>query len=298
VKRQSVSRRLAAGVLALCASLALPAVPAAADATHHPLWVVKGEKNKVYLLGSIHVLRPSDYPLPDVLESAYRDADVLYMEVDLDDLDQAAAVAFTMSRGMLGDDRSLADVLGRKRYASAQEQADALGVDLELFARFEPWVAALTVIQAQLGRLGLEADQGIEHHFMREAQKDHKEIRGLETVADQLGVLDDLPLDRQGDFLMMSLEDAESMPKELDELITEWRAGDAEGLAATLEEEFGGFPELYERLIAARNRNWAVQIEQLLDDNRDYLVVVGALHLVGKDSVLELLGKRARVRQL
>lgn len=272
---------------------------ACAGTPQHPLWVVKGKQNTVYLLGSIHVLRASDYPLPDAFARAYEEAEVLYMEVDLDDLDEAQAIAFTIGNGTLPPDQSLAEVLGPERFEQAQERAAALGIDLGLLARFEPWVAALTVVQAQIAQLGLEPDQGVEQHFKRLAMRDAKEIRGLETLSDQLGALDGLSLQRQGDFLMMSLEESASLAAELETLIRAWRSGDAARLASTLTDEFGEFPDLYSSLIVARNRNWTEQIQALLDDQQDYLVVVGALHLVGKDSVIELLRqKRVRAAQL
>jgi uncharacterized protein len=289
--RPGLATLLVAGVLGTGANAAL--------SENSPLWVIEGDSNSIYLLGSVHVLREADYPLPGAMQRAYEESEVVYMEIDLDDLDPAQALAFTLGKGMLPLDRSLADVLGQKRMKLALERAEAIGIDLGFFDRFEPWVVAIGVMQAQLAKLGLDPEQGIEKHVARLAARDEKEIRGLETLGDQLGVLDGLSLERQADFLMLSLEDAGSMEEELDSLLRAWRRGDARQLARTLTEEFATFPDLYAPLIVARNRNWAGQIEALLDDEDDYLVVVGALHLVGDDSVLELLRARGfRARQL
>lgn len=275
------------------------AEPAAAGNARHSLWVIQGKQNSVYLLGSIHVLRKSDYPLPAALDRAYREAEVLYMEIDMDDIDQGEAVAFTLGRGMLPLDRSLDQVLGEKRAALARARAKEVGLDLGFFNRFEPWVAAIAVIQAQIMKLGLDPQIGIEKHFERLATADGKEIRGLETLAEQLGFFDGLSLERQADFLMLSLEDAGSMEEDIDLLVSAWRKGEVAVLERVLTEEFHDFPDLYELLIASRNRNWAGQIGELLDDQDDYLVVVGALHLVGEDSVLEILRRRGSpARQL
>lgn len=280
-------RRASAGV-----SLALLAACAHAASSHNPLWVVEGERNSIYLLGSVHVLRASDYPLAPPIMAAYADAEVLYMEIDLDDLDQGEALQFTLANGSLPPEQSLRDVLGIADFAAADMRARQLGVDLGMFARFEPWVAALAVVQAQLASLGLDPDQGVEQYLLRLNREDRKEVRGLETLADQLGVLDGLALDRQSKFLLMSLEDAADLPRHVDDMISAWRKGDSARLAATLSDEFGEFPDLYAPLIVTRNRNWAAQIAELLDDTDDYLIVVGTLHLVGKDSVIELLGAR------
>jgi uncharacterized protein YbaP (TraB family) len=280
-------RRSCGGVL-----LTLLAACACAAPAHHPLWVIEGKHNSVYLLGSVHVLRASDYPLAAPIMDAYKDAEVIYMEIDLDDIDQGEALQFTLANGSLPAEQTLRDVLGIADFAAADMKARDLGVDLGLFARFEPWVAALAVVQAQLTALGLDPDQGVEQYLLRLNAQDHKEVRGLETLADQLGVLDGLALDRQSKFLLMSLEDAADMPRQVDDMIGAWRKGDSARLATTLSDEFSDFPELYGPLIVSRNRNWAGQIEKLLDGEDDYLIVVGALHLVGDDSVIELLGKR------
>jgi len=312
VRIESLGSRLRTAACTFAFSLALGSascfawIPAASaadggakDSGRHSLWVIQGQQNSIYLLGSVHVLSQSDYPLPAALEQAYREAEVLYMEIDVDDLDESEAVAFTLGRGMLPLDRSLDDVLGEKRAAQARAQAKVMGLDLGLFNRFEPWVAAIGVIQAQVMKLGLDPEMGIEKHFERLATKDGKEIHGFETLGDQLGFFDGLSLERQADFLMLSLEDAGSMEEDLETLVSAWRKGESQVLARTLAEEFRDFPDLYELLIASRNRNWAKQIEQLLDDEDDYLIVVGALHLVGEDSVIEILRRKgARAKQL
>lgn len=273
-------------LLALCAWLT--AAPAWADA-HPPLWRVDGHKNTVYLLASVHVLRPSDEALPASVMQAYSKAGAIYMEVDLDNVDPAEAQEFTLQRGMLPESETLRDVLGADRYARAHAQALKLGIDLDMLAQLEPWLAALTIAQAQFMKLGLDPEAGVEHQLMQHAAQDGKEIHGLETLADQLGALDSLSMKQQSDFLVVSLDEAADLSTEADQLIGAWSRGDTDALAKTLLDEFKDFPELYRSLVVDRNRKWADEIATLLDDQQSYLIVVGALHLVGKDSVLELL---------
>lgn len=271
---------------------AFVATPVAADSDSPPLWQLKGRNNSVYLLGSVHVLRDDAQPLAPSITRAYQDADIVYMEVDLDDLDPMEVQQFTLSNGVLPPDQSLATLLGAARYSKAKSEAEKLGLDLDQLAQLEPWVVALSAVQAQVLRLGLDPDAGIERRLARDAARDQKEIRGLETVVDQLGVFDRLPLDRQQDFLLMSLEEAIELPATIDDMIGAWSRGDIERLATMMSDEFKDFPELYEPLVVARNRNWTRQIVELLDDDTDYLVVVGALHLAGADSVIEMLRER------
>ena len=93
-------------------------------------------------------------------------------------------------------------------------------------------------------------------------------------------------------FLVMTLDESAQLDREIGELVGAWKAGDTAALAGLLSDEFDEFPDLYRRLTVDRNRAWVGRLADLLDDRDDYLVVVGALHLVGKDSVVDLLEQR------
>jgi uncharacterized protein YbaP (TraB family) len=130
------------------------------------------------------------------------------------------------------------------------------------------------------------------------AVADGKPITGLETPAQQFAILGGLSLQDQKRFLLMTLEESEQDDARLDALLDAWRRGDAAALARTLSDEFEDFPQLYRPLTEDRNRAWAAELKDLLDDRDDYLVVVGALHLVGRNSVVDLLRQRGHsVRQ-
>jgi uncharacterized protein YbaP (TraB family) len=133
----------------------------------------------------------------------------------------------------------------------------------------------------------------------RRATGDGKQIQGLETARQQLEILSRLPEKEQREFLLYSVDDAQRMSSEVDALLAAWRSGDAEALAKVLQEGYEQYPDLYRPLTVERNRKWIPQIEQLLDDRDDYLVVVGALHLVGTDSVIDLLERKGhKLKQL
>ena len=68
-----------------------------------------------------------------------------------------------------------------------------------------------------------------------------------------------------------------------------WRRGDVAWFNRQMREEFGRDPELYQSLLAARNRKWISKIEALLNQDKNYLVIVGTGHLAGEGSVVDLL---------
>ena len=273
-------------VLALCALWV--SACSAADQQQHSLWSLKGKTNTVYLLGSVHFLRESER-LPAALDAAYKDAEVLLMEIDMDDLDPAETQQITLELGMLPAGQTLEQQLGRPTYARLKTRAQEVGIDPELLNRFKPWFAAMTLVQLQLVKMGLAPKSGIEQRFTSRAVADKKPIHGLETLREQLGMLAGLPDRQQREFLLYSIDDADRMEKEIDELLSAWRRGDSKALAQLLAEGFEQYPDLYRPLTTDRNRRWVGQVEALLDDRDDYLVVVGTLHLVGKDSLIALL---------
>jgi uncharacterized protein len=280
-----------AGWALLVGAIGLPP-PAHGDVTRCPLWTVAGTHNRIYLLGSVHLLRPDTIEWSQAIEAAYADAEALVFEIDLDDIDAADVAREVAAQGMLPPDQTLADVLDPQTHAGLEAFARQLGIDPARLEGFRPWFATLMLTQAQLAQLGFRQADGVEERFLKRAQTDRKEVLGLETMAQGLASIAALPMNRQRDFVAYTVAEAAELPAEIDAMLDAWRKGDAETLAGLLARGFDEFPDLYGPLTVDRNRRWVRVLEDHLDDDRDYLVVVGALHLVGEDSVVDLLRKQ------
>ena len=260
----------------------------------HPvtLWRVDGLSNSVYLLGSIHLLREEDHPLPGVIDEAYADADVIVMELDMDDLDPAYTQMAFNRAGVMTDGTTLQDLMGDAAYAEAEEAAAVVDIPLDLLAQSEPWLAAMTVELMMLYRIGFDPLLGVEMTMTTRATSDGKPIEGLETIDEQLSFLDGLPLEAQREMLLQTLAEGAALSESIDDLIDAWRHGDTKTLEESLLSSIGEQSEFSDVLIADRNRRWAETISTWLDDDQDYLVVVGALHLVGDEGVPSLLADK------
>lgn len=275
-------------VLACC--IAQPGWSAVADKT--PVWRVSGASNQVFLLGSIHMLREQDYPLPAAIETAYLESESIIMEIDLDDLDPLAAQAIMRQLGVLPADQSLRQLMGPELYPGVEQAATVLDIPLELLQQSRPWLAAVTIEQLLLSRIGFNPALGIEAHLVSRAASDGKEITGLETLREQFEFLASLTLDTQRQLLLQTLDSNHDLEQQMDALIHAWRHGDVAFIEAQMLEDIVRYPELYAVIVSERNRRWAEQIEQLLDDEQDYLVVMGSMHLVGADGVPALLQQK------
>ena len=281
--------RLASGLL-----LCVLAFAAWGDDNSHPvtLWRADGASNSVYILGSIHLLREEDHPLPQIIDEVYADAEIIVMELDMDDLDPAYTQAAFNRAGVMSDGTTLQDLMGDDAYAEATEAAAAIDIPLEMLAQSEPWLAAMTVELMMLYRIGFNPLLGIEMTMTTRATQDGKPIEGLETVDEQLSFLDGLPLEAQREMLLQTLAEGAALSESIDELIDAWRHGDTTTLEEGLLSSIGEQSVLSDALVTNRNRRWAETIATWLDDDRDYLVIVGALHLVGDEGVPNLLANK------
>jgi len=256
-----------------------------------PVWEIRGQRNKVYLAGSIHMLAPSD-TLPASFDLAYADAEHLVMEIDMDDLDPLAAQTTMMELGLLPENQSLQQLLNAEGNAQLNEQAELIGIDPIMLSRFRPWLAAITLTQLQLMKKGMSPQSGVEMRLVERAQRDGKDITGLETLDEQLGLMANLPDRQQTQFLLYTLKESAQADREIDLMLKAWRQGDTATLAKTVEKGFREFPELYGPLTVDRNRKWTTRLVELLRADQDYLVVVGVLHMAGKDGLLDLLERK------
>ena len=268
----------------------------ASEAPDEPvlLWKVEGEEQNVWLYGSVHLLTEDHYPLPDKVNEAFEDSRHLVVETDTLNIDPQVQQELVVNKAMLPADESLEDILGEKDYERAQELLEELGYDIAQLEGVRPWFIALTVSVGALEQLGYTEEYGIETHFLERAEDKGKSVHELESFRQQLEIFDGLSNEMQVRFLMQSLEEAADIEPHIEKLLTAWEEGDLDTLEEVLQESFAEYPELYDRIIADRNEAWIPKIEEFLarEHEQDYFVVVGALHLVGEDSVLRMLEER------
>jgi uncharacterized protein YbaP (TraB family) len=254
-----------------------------------PLWELQSSGSRVLLMGSVHFLRASDYPLRQGLDEAYRLADTITMEIDMSAVDQLATQGSIAALSIDPQGRSLRELIGDDSYQNATRLAEQLGIPLMMFEQFEPWFAALSITQLRMIQLGFDPAWGIETMLTRKALAENKTLDGLETIEEQLSFMDQLDPDEQNTFLLQSLEDASTVQNDIDAIVDAWTDGDAAELERFLLKELRDVPKLYDAILVQRNKNWLGPIRALLDEPGTHLVVVGAMHLIGDDSVLTLL---------
>lgn len=253
------------------------------------VWVVHGSKGKVYIAGSMHLLRRDRPNLPEAMTAAYREAESLVMELDVDDIDEQAMSSLMLSAASFNDGRSLPAVAGEARWQVLRPVLTTLQFPEPFAVTLEPWGVAILLTTLEYARLGFDAEVGVEKQLQKLAAADAKTIKGLETPEFQIGLFDSLSIEEQLQLLDMTLTDIAKMPAMADDLYSAWRRGDTQRLEELLLEGYKAMPKLYDDLVDQRNRRWVPQVKSLLRKENDTLVVVGALHVVGDRGLIALL---------
>lgn len=283
--------------------LAIPmagSAPAPQPAARPLLWKVSDADSTVYLLGSFHLLKKSDYPLPADIDRAFDDAERLVFEIAPEELHDPALPMKMAQRAMQPGDAAFAKVASPDMAARVGAELTKLGLPAAQFGQFEPWMVSITLVSVVGQQLGYSGEDGLDRHLMQRAKEAGKPTGGLETIESQLDAMDSTPVAEQLASLAETVSDGYDMPARLGELHQAWRTADVALLERVAVEEMRSkTPESYRRLNVERNRAWMPRLEGLLAGRDDVLVVVGAMHLLGSDGLLaQLESKGLRVERV
>lgn len=280
-------------VFLITASLDLQADTASVDqAAKSCLWTVPSQSNKIYLLGSLHVLKQDTYPLAAEIERAYADSRKIIFETDIAAMIEPGMQARLLELGIYPAEQNLFQHLDGTTRKLLAKKISEIGLPLEQFTRFKPWFVALTLTTLELQRLGYNPAFGVDVYFFNRAKTDGKEIGFLEPAEFQIKLLGNMAAEDQNNFLSQTLKDLEMVNQLAGDLVKSWKTGDSDRLNDLLSKSFKDYPDLHDRLLIQRNKKWIKEIEGALRKNENALFVVGAGHLVGPESVVDLLQKK------
>lgn len=286
--------------LAACAAQPAPrsaapqsAAPAAAAVEEKgpALWAVKDADTTVYLLGTVHVLRPGLSWFDGAIRQAFDKSDELVLEIVLPE-DQAEVAAVTLPLAMDKNGKTLPQKLDPAALKAYQAAMTSLGVPANAFDAFEPWFAAVTLSVLPLTKMGYQPDEGVEKQLTAAAKAVNKPVSGLETLTEQLGFFDNLPETQQIAFLNAMVKDIDKVGPSLDRMVSLWGKGDPDKLAVEMNESMASTPELASTLLYNRNARWADKIKARMAKPGIVFVAVGAGHLAGARSVQDYLAER------
>jgi len=263
------------------------------------LWRISSKGNSNYILGSVHVLKKENYPLNQAILESYEKSQIIVFEINLDSANTLSAMQIIMNKAMYKDTTTLKTSLSPETWALADKKMDELGMVMTQFNSFKPWFLALSMMMMKMQSLGFDGSNGVDRYFFDKAKNDKKEILGLETLAYQINLFDEMEKGDQESLVKQTIMELDFLPKEIDNLIQSWQSGELNELENIVLESLKEYPKIYEKLIKVRNNNWLTQIESLFDQNQTVLVVVGTGHLIGKHGIIPVLEQKGyKVEQL
>ncbi len=273
----------AAWLLASCVSA--PPDPA--------LWRIADADSEIWLFGSVHVLSPDVQWRSERVNAAFAAADEFVTETQIGPEAAGAYQALAERYGALPAGETLSARIGAADTARVAQTARDLGIDPAALERQRPWRVALLLSYAALARAGQLPDAGVEAVFGAEARAAGKQLSFLETPERQVRVLADLPPEEEARFLSLTLDEIHAGTGSAEAMDRAWVSGDTATLERLLDTQWrDAGPTFHAALILDRNRAWADEIERRLAGSGRIFVAVGASHLIGDASVVDLLRER------
>lgn len=283
--------------LAQAAEVVVPAPACSRDAsascTAPFLWQVEGAKARHYLMGSVHLLPESAYPLPAAYEAAYAAAEAVVFESDI------GALSDPKTQLKLLNDATapagLKTLVGAELYQRVQDFAVAKDLPPQICDSFKPWFCAMTLELLAFMKSDYRSDLGLDQHYYARAASAQKSILWLEEPAAHLKIFTAMPEPVALQLLVATLQEQGDDGVTPEQLLQAWRSNDVAGLEKILGTFRQEQPLLYERILSARNRAWMPRLTAMLDSATPHLVLVGAAHLPGADGLLPLLKARGYI---
>jgi len=266
--------------------------PAEAREARPAMWKVSDRDTEIYLFGTVHLLPPGTQWRTRKFDKAAKEAGTLVIETIIDEKNPQAFVAELVR---LSVRPGLPPILDRVSPAKREQLRAAIaksGVPEAALNNMETWAAAFQLLQLQFKELGVSGTDGVEMALRSSFTAAGKPIQQLETNAQQLGFFDSLPEAAQRELLEGAIEEPARAKKQFDAMVAAWMAGDIDAIGRTFNAEFQTSPELKDALLVRRNANWSYWLHSRLAQPGKVLVAVGAGHLAGSDSVVEMLKKR------
>lgn len=258
------------------------------------MWKISKGNNNLYLLGSIHVMKPEFYPLPRDVEKTFQKCDRLILEIDESKSDPKQMQQMMTEKGLYPEGDNLRNHISKDTRRQLDKYMSTHDGTANIL-RMRPWLAGLMLPMIELQKTGFDPKLGIDQHFLDEAVASGKPTGECESADFQLKLISSFSDELQDRLLESSLLDAEDLQTDVAEMMRAWKTGDAEAMdevAGKDEKEHPELKEVMEKLLYDRNIAMSDKIEEYLKSGKECFMVVGAAHLVGDRGLLQLLKKR------
>ena len=252
--------------------------------------IKKNQQTVAYIVGSFHLLREEDHPLPSPVSKAFDNSGKIFFETDLDARNTEDYQSALVRQARLPEGHKLSDTLSPETYALLVSHLQKADLPEKTVAHYQPWMAAMMTAFLELHNAGYDIRSGVDASLLQKSKSANRPLGYLEQPDAQIKALAWLSQeDPEGlvrDTLAALPESQETIPA----LIEAWKKGNSAPISALLVEHLPA-DSLYHRVfLSERNKSWLpVMLEAIELETTPPLFVVGAAHLLGKENILDLL---------
>ncbi|OYQ37822.1 TraB/GumN family protein [Flavobacterium cyanobacteriorum] len=251
------------------------------------LWKISGNglSKPSYLFGTMHIT--CNATLNKNVLKALDETGQLYLELDMDDPNMQAEM---MGGMMMKDGKKMSTLASPEDFKAVDDLLTKnLGMSAKMLDSFMPSLVEMMLMPKMLDC----PMQSIEEELIKVSKKQNEEIKGLETVADQMAALTAIPYEEQMKELVKTARDGMAASKAkyatLDKI---YQSGNLEAIEAFMKaEENKMYADNSASLLDERNRKWIPVIEKAANEKPTF-IGVGAAHLGGENGVIILLRKK------
>ncbi len=250
------------------------------------LWEVsgKGLDKASYLYGTIHVICAKDLLVNEKIVEKFNTTQQLFLEMDIDDISAVSGAAQSL---IMQDHIQLSDLLSAKDYEITAENFTKLtNLPVVAIQNIKPMMAISFILPSVLGC----SPEAWEQRLITMAKENNMPVRGLETIQQQIAVLDSIPLSIQAGMLANALKDIDSLKISFNSMLNLYKEKNIESLYKQTESE-KDFAAYEGALIINRNLNW---VETIVENSVDMptFYAFGAAHLAGENGIINLLRRK------
>ena len=247
------------------------------------LWKIEGDNIQTsYVFGTVHMISKDEFILKESVKKAFAATELLVLELDMDDPGMQSEMMKYVS---LPEGEQLKNHMDEKEYEILDTYFQkSMGVGMAQFDKMKPFMVSTMVM---MGHLGTNMTS-YEANFVTLAQEQQKEIKGLETVAFQMGIFDNQSYEQQIDDIIQLLDEDGSMKTFFDNLTEVYLSEDIEAIHSSLNEYFSYDKAFEKAILDDRNEDWIPKIGNYSKDQTVFYGV-GSGHLGGKNGVISLL---------
>ncbi|MCL2230940.1 MAG: TraB/GumN family protein [Treponema sp.] len=276
-------------LLLFFAGISNASAAALAERGGSPVWRVTLEGRTMFLGGSVHILRETDFPLPKQFDLAFEQAEVIVFETDTSQLSDPEVAAFLMSQIYLPDNQTLGSVLDEETFLALMAVCQEYGLSVLDVIRMRPSIITSVLSVLQIQKIGF-VEQGVDDYFMERTRQDrYKQIAFLESLEEQIDIMISMGEGYENEYVQYFLREMENTETQLEALIADWRNGvltDRNNMLMEMKDEW---PHLYRSLILDRHMAWMPQLEDFLVSDQIHFVIVGNAHIFGPDGLVQML---------